>query len=330
MEHRFRSSPLVRNLSVRRIQTQFTCKRDAAWQLAAVLRLLLAPLICGCLPLAAADLKIAILHPLLGDLAREIGGDRVETIDLIGPNGDPHHFEPRPEDIRKADGAKLYLVAGMDLEGYLPKLRAVIAGKAELIEVGSTLPALAGGEDDDHDGDDHGAHHHSVDPHWWHSIDLFKRATGVVTEAMAAAAPEDADFFRKNASIYRAKLDELAIGSRKEISKIPRNKRHLATAHAAFNYLCKDFGFIPHPVQGLNREQMPDPGELAKLVADLTTHQVAAIFPEKESNPKILNTLTRDTGIKLGEPLIADGTGGISYIEMYRHNVAAIVKGLAD
>lgn len=288
-------------------------------------RLLLATLLGGWLPLAAAELKIAVLHPLLGDLAREIGGDSVETIDLIGPNGDPHHFEPRPEDLRKADGAKLYLVAGMGLEGYLPKLRAVIAGKAELVEVGATLPTLAGGENDEDDG-----HPHTVDPHWWHSIELFKRASGIVAEAMATAAPEDATLFRKNAAIYRAKLDELAIGSRKEISRIPRDKRHLATAHAAFNYFCKEFGFIPHPVQGLNREQMPDPRELAKLVADLKANHVAAIFPEKESNPKILNTLTHDTGIKLGEPLIADGTGGSSYIGMYRHNIAAIVKGLAE
>jgi len=275
----------------------------------------------GLLPLAAADLKIAVLHPLLGDLAREIGGDQVEVVDLIGPNGDPHHFEPRPEDLRKAEGASLYLVAGMGLEGYLPKLRSVIAEKAELVEVGATLPAL---EEPD-DGHGHG---HGVDPHWWHSIDLFRRATGIVAAALEAKSPENAALFHKNAATYRTKLDELEKWARREIARIPRDRRHLATTHAAFNYLCRDFGFVPHPVQGLNREQMPDPRELAKLVADLKANHVAAIFPETESNPKILNTLTNDTGIKLGKPLIADGTGGLSYLEMVRHNVEAIVKGL--
>ncbi|RYD39323.1 MAG: zinc ABC transporter substrate-binding protein, partial [Verrucomicrobiaceae bacterium] len=114
------------------------------------------------------------------------------------------------------------------------------------------------------------------------------------------------------------------------VSKIPRDKRHLATAHAAFNYFCKDFGFTAHPVQGLSREQMPDPKELASLVETLKKEQVRAIFPEKESNPKILQTLTNDTGIRLGDPLIADGTGVKSYQEMVRHNVTAIVKGLAE
>ena len=275
--------------------------------------------------LTAADLKVAVLHPLLGDIARQVGGESVEVVDLIGPNGDPHHFEPKPDDLKKAEGATVYLVAGMGLEGYLPKLKAIIANKAVLVEVGSTLPALEGACE--HEGHEHG-HEHEIDPHWWHSIDLFRRATGVVSEALATASPEHVEDFRKNTEAYRKQLDELERWTKREISKIPRDRRHLATAHAAFNYFCKDFGFTAHPVQGLSREQMPDPKELAALVADLRKDHVAAIFPEKESNPKILQTLTSNTGIRLGEPLIADGTRVKSYEEMVRHNVTAIVNGL--
>lgn len=293
-----------------------------------MIRAFLATLLLGLLPVSAAELKVAVLHPLLADIARQVGGESVEVIDLIGPNGDPHHFEPKPDDLKKADGASIYLVAGMGLEGYLAKLKAIVANKAVLIEVGATLPALEGAceHEDHHHGHDH---EHEIDPHWWHSIDLFRRATGIVTEALATASPEHADVFRKNSEIYRKQLDDLERWTKREISKIPRDKRHLATAHAAFNYFCKDFGFTAHPVQGLNREQMPDPKELATLVATLKKEQVTAIFPEKESNPKILQTLTNDTGIRLGNPLIADGTGVKSYQEMVRHNVAAIVKGLA-
>lgn len=294
-----------------------------------MLRLILTVTILGWQALAAESLKVAVLHPLLGDLVRQVGGDRVETIDLIGPNGDPHHFEASPDDLVKAEGAKIYLAAGMGLEGYLPKLKAIIAGRAEVIEVGATLPALEGACD--HEGHDHAhahAHEHELDPHWWHSIDLFRRATGIVTEAMAAAAPDDAGLFRRNAASYRKQLDELEKWTRREIAKVPRDRRHLATAHAAFNYFCKEWGFTPHPVQGLNREQMPDPKELAALVVDLKKNRVAVIFPERESNPKILGVLTADTGIRLGEPLVADGTGGTGYDAMYRHNVEAIVRGL--
>lgn len=277
--------------------------------------------------LSAAELKVASLHPLLGDLARQVGGDRVEVVDLIGRHADPHHFEPVAADLQRAAGARLYLASGMGLEGYLPALRGIVGDNAEIVEIGKNLPALEGACE--HEGHDHGDHEHAVDPHWWHSIDLFRRATTITADAFSKADPGGAPTYAANAAAYRAKLDELARWSRKELAKIPRERRHLATAHAAFGYLCKDHGFTPIPVQGVNREQMPAPKQLAALIADLKEHQVGAIFPEKESNPKILQALTRDTGIKLGAPLIADGSTAESYEAMVRHNVATIVAGLA-
>lgn len=289
-----------------------------------VLLLILAS--CGCISLSAAPLKVAVLHPLLGDLVQKVGGEHVEIIDLIGPNGDPHHFEPKPEDLKRAEGAALYFVAGMGLESYLPKLKAIIGNSAQLVEVGATLPGMEGQCDhEDHDHD----HKHAIDPHWWHSIDLFRRAAGIVADELATATPTNAVAIQKNAATYRTELDELEKWTKRELAKIPRANRHLATTHAAFNYFCRDFGFTSHPVQGINREQMPDPQQLATLIANLKKHKVAAIFPEKESNPKILQTLTTDTGIRLADPLIADGAGSYGYSAMVRHNVTAIVKALA-
>jgi zinc/manganese transport system substrate-binding protein len=315
---KFTPSPLT--------QTQSTCNVGISRHLFRMFRAFFATILLGILPTSAAELKVVVLHPLLVDLARQVGGDQVEIIDLIGPNGDPHHFEPMPADLKQAEDADLYLVAGMGLEGYLPKLKAIVGNRAQIIEVGASLPALEGACD--HEVHDHD-HAHEVDPHWWHSIPLFNRATRIVAEALTAAAPSHAEYFQKNSDNYRKELDALEHWAKREITKVPRERRHLATAHAAFNYFCNDFGFTPHPVQGINREQMPSPKALAKLVAELQKEQVVAIFPEKESNPKILQSLTRDTGIKLAGALIADGTGGLSYADMVRHNVNTITQALA-
>ena len=303
-----------------------TCISSERLQLIAMIRLFLGALALSLSWLHAAPLKVATLHPLLSDLAREIGKEHVEVIDLVGPNGDPHSFQPTPEDLAEAQGARLYLVSGMGLEDYLPKLRGIVAsaGGADLIDVGATLPAL-----DQEDETDHDHQHHTVDPHWWHSVNLFQRAAGVLAEAFASADPEQAAEYRKNATSYRDELGKLERWAKREIAKIPRANRHLATAHAAFNYFCNDFGFEPLPIQGINHEQMPDPRELAILINSLKKSRVMAIFPEKESNPKILQTLTNDTGIKLADPLIADGRGVKNYEEMFRHNVGVIVKALA-
>lgn len=275
--------------------------------------------------LLGSPLKVATLHPLLTDLAHQVGGDRVEVIDLIGPNGDPHHFEPNAEDLKKATGAKLYLAAGLGLEAYLPSLKSVVTPGARVIEAGASLPSLHGGcEDADHDHNEH-----EIDPHWWHSIDRVRRAATVVAEAFAAEDPADAETFRANAARYRETLDELERWARARLATIPKNQRQLATTHAAFNYFCSDFGFTPLPIQGINREQSPAPAELAKLIAELKDKKVAAIFPEKESNPKLLEVLTRDTGIRLGNALIADGTNSATYETMVRQNVETIVSGLS-
>ncbi|MEP2777226.1 MAG: metal ABC transporter substrate-binding protein [Luteolibacter sp.] len=287
--------------------------------------LFLSILLASIAPLAAAELKVVSLHPLIGDLLRQVGGDKIEVVDLIGANGDPHSFEPQAKDLSAAEGAEIYFVSGMGLETYLPELTAVIAKHARIVEVGATLPALHGACD--HEGHDH-AHEHEVDPHWWHSIDLFRRATGIVADELSKQVPADAETFTANAAAYRDELDALEKWLKREVIRIPRDARKLATAHAAFQYFCEAYGFKSFSVQGLNREQMPDAITLAKLISTLEEEKVTAIFPEKESNPKMLQSLTRDTGIKLGGELIADGRGVTSYEEMMRANVTTIVTAL--
>ncbi len=277
---------------------------------------------------AWAQIKTVSLHPLLTDLIQQVGGEQVTVIDLIGKTGDPHHFEPSAEQIKSTQGAVLYFVSGKGLESYLPSLKNIIGNSAKVIEVGATLPSIEGACNHEHHNHDD-EHEHSIDPHWWHSIENFRRATTVVANELSTASPTQRTYFEKNATAYRAKLEELDRWARKEIAKIPKEKRQLATAHDAFGYFCKDYQFTAIPVQGINREQAPGTAALAALMKELKDHRVTAIFPEKESNPKILAALTKDTGIALAEPLIADGTNVDTYEEMIRHNISTIVKSLS-
>lgn len=279
------------------------------------------------LPLSlVAQVKTVSLHPLLTDLIRQVGGDQVTVLDLIGKTGDPHHFEPTAQQLKQTNDATLYFVSGKGLESYLPSLKNIIKGRATVVEVGETLPSIEGACDH---GDEEEHHVHDIDPHWWHSIDNFRRAVGIVATVLSKADPAHTADFEKNANAYRKELEELDKWARKEIARVPKERRQLATAHDAFGYFCKDFQFTAFPIQGVNREQAPGSKELAELIASLKEHQVGAIFPEKESNPKVLEMITKDTGITLAEPLIADGTTVEHYAEMVKHNVNAIVKALA-
>ena len=290
------------------------------------MRRLLPLLAAGILPLSA-EVRVATLHPLLSEITREVGGDRVKVIDLLGPKQDPHHFEPTPAQIAEAGDLDLCLASGAGLEADLKTLASLLPAGTRMVEVGNHLPTIEGGcSDPDHHH--HHDHEHATDPHWWHSVDLVRRATGIIEKELAAIDPEAATGFAARATGYRKRLDALEVWVRREIARVPRDRRVLATTHAAFGYFCQEHGFESFAVQGVNREQMPDAATLAKLIAGLRDRKVPVIFPESTSNPKTLDAITADTGIRLGDVLHADATGAADYETMMRENVTAIVKGL--
>ena len=275
--------------------------------------------------LAGAQVKVAVLHPLLADLVGKVGGERVEVVDLMGPGGDPHKFEPGAKELRQAQGAQLYFVCGKGLEPYLPKLRDA-AGAQKVIEVGETLPTLKAEVLCDHDG--HAHTHEEIDPHWWHSIDGWRRAATRVRKELSAIDGDNADFYRKRASQVRKELAGLRQWASAELAKVPPESRTLATAHAAFAYFCNEHKWKMLAVQGLNRERIDSPKFLAEVVDAIREEKVRALFPEKRSNPKILKTVAEGAGVLVGKPLIADG--GSSFEEMFRSNVGVLVVTLGQ
>lgn len=277
----------------------------------------------------AQTLKVAALHPLLGDLARQVGGTRVEVIDMLRPGGDIHHFEPTARDLQAMKGVVLILACGKHLESYLDNLRDSV-GSVPIIEVGRTIPSIkitpgselfmccpahtAGG----------------IDPHWWHSAENMQRAAKIVAEELTKADPAGKDLYKANADATRAKLAALKSWAQEQIAQIPRSDRKLVTGHAAFSYFCKEFGFKSIPILGLGREDEASAQYVAQAVQMIRDNKIRAAFAEDQANPKILNQIVRETGVKLGKDLVADGTSpeAHTFETMLRHNVQAIVEAL--
>jgi zinc/manganese transport system substrate-binding protein len=167
----------------------------------------------------------------------------------------------------------------------------------------------------------------TVDPHWWHDISHMKRATRVVAREFSDLDPEHADAYRKRASAYIDRLTQLENWVKRELSRIPPKQRVLATAHAAFGYFCKAYGFKSLPVKGISSTHQVSAAYQAEAISTIGEYHVAAIFPERRANPKAIEIITRETGAKLGGVLVADGAE--SYEMMMRSNVSTIVKALS-
>ena len=280
--------------------------------------------------IAVADLKVATLHPLLDDLAKNVGGEHVVVVPMMGEGADPHAFDPKPSDLIKADSSRLILASGKGLETYLKKIGGNLQPGQEIFEVGRKIPSLkveVGAVFACCPNHSQGA----IDPHWWHGISSMQRATRYLAAEFCRVDPENAAAYKANAKAYSKKLDELSNWAKEELSKIPRSDRSLATSHAAFGYFCREFGFKAVPVQGLNREREPTPKYLGETVEVIKKQKIKAVFPEHFANDKVLKSMVRGTGVKLAGSLIADGVGfgeAATYEGMMRHNVSTIVAAL--
>ncbi len=278
----------------------------------------------------AAQLQVSALHPLMADLARQVGADRVKVFDLVGEGGNPHRFEPKPEDLRKMQSSALILASGKGLEPYLDRVKAAIGG-VTVVEVGRTIPSLTVGKDAVYTCcPDHGAG--SLDPHWWHGIENMRRAARVVAQAMGEKDPAGKDAYLANAASYGKRLADLKSWAKSELSKVPRGQRKLVTAHNAFAYFAHEFGFEVIAVAGLNKEQNTTPQQQAQTIESVRKSGVRAVFPETGAATKPVNAIAAATGTRVATPLISDGNGTgaeAGFEAMIRHNVRSITTALA-
>ena len=270
---------------------------------------------------ARAELRVASLSTITTEIARSVGGDKVEVIPIIKPGIDPHEFQPSPLDVKQIESADLVLITGKGIEGYLTKLEEAVGNKAKFVDTGSTIPSLQLEEEG----------RMVEDPHWWHSIENMKKATIVVRKHFIDADPGNQAVYEKNAGAYLAKLTDLEKWARQEVSKLPREKRKLVTSHDAFQYFARDFGFKIYAIEGVSTDDQPSSKKVTELINTIRSEGVKAVFFESIENPKVVGEITRETGAKVGGELYADGLGdkeASTYPDMVRYNITALVESL--
>jgi ABC-type Zn uptake system ZnuABC Zn-binding protein ZnuA len=258
-------------------------------------------------------LRVSSFSTILTEIAREVGGDKVEVFAHVKVGVDPHEFEPKPADLKVVGSADLILVSGRHLESYVGKLREAAGGKAALIEVGDRLP----------DG--------SKDPHWWHSIGNIENATKIVRDEMGRLKPGARADFSANTDRYVTRLGALKKWVKAKVAELPRSQRKLVTNHDSFGYFAREFGFEVHAIAGISANDQPGAKEVAGIISTIRAQGVKAIFSEDAENPKVIGQITKETGAKLGGKLLSDGLGAKpdNTVEaMFRRNVTTIVEAL--
>jgi len=268
---------------------------------------------------AEARINVVASFSILADFVKNVGGDRVNVTSLVGPNGDVHVYAPSPQDAKTIADARLVVINGLGLEGWLPRLLQSSGSKATVVTASTGVSPLKLGSE--------------ADPHAWQSVVNAKIYVTNIRDALVQADALDGDYFRRNADRYLAELDALDREVRNEMEKIPPARREVISTHDAFGYFAKDYGIAFIAPLGVSTETEPSARDIATLIVQVKKDEIPAVFLENITDDRLIRRISEETGAQVGGTLYSDSLtdekGPVpTYIAMVRHNIKALASAL--
>lgn len=280
---------------------------------------------------AQAPLRAVASFSILGDIVKEVGGDRVAVDVLVGPGADAHVFQPTPAHARLVGQAQVVFANGLDFEGWLSRLLKTSAYKGRPITVSQGIQPLK--DEAGHGNHPEGHSHGAVDPHAWQSVANVKVYARNIAQALCQADAASCDLYQRNARTYEAKLNELDTEIRAAWAPIPVAQRKVISSHDAFGYYARDHRVSFLAPQGVSTESEASAKGVAQLVRQIRKDQIKALFVESISDPRLIEQIARETGVKpsgalYSDSLSAPGGPAPSYIELMRFNTRALTAAV--
>jgi zinc/manganese transport system substrate-binding protein len=278
-----------------------------------------------------APVKVVASFSVLGDMVQNVGGDKIALTTLVGANGDTHVYQPTPADAKAVAEARLFIVNGLGLEGWLPRLVGAVGFKGKVATVSDGIKPLTM---EDEDAPKAGGKTKRVaDPHAWQSLANGRIYVANIVTALSEVDPEDAAFYRERGEAYSRQLAALDEKVKAELATVPKAKRRVITSHDAFQYYGKAYGVEFVAPLGISTESEASAGDIAKLIRQIRKEKVKALFIENVSDPRLIEQLAKEAGAVVGPPLYSDalskpGEPGATYLAMFEHNTAALKAGM--
>lgn len=275
-------------------------------------------------------LNIVTTTTMITDLVKNIGGDYVVINGLMGAGVDPHLYKASEGDVSKLYEADIIFYGGLHLEGKLVDIFEKMEGNKNTVSLGDRLPK------DELIPSEYFASNY--DPHVWFNIQFFKQFAQIVTDELSKADAKNAQSYSENNKKYQKKLDSLEIEIKTIIASLPEEKRILVTAHDAFNYFGKAYGFNVVGLQGISTATEAGVKDVQNLSEFIIQNNIKAIFIESSVPRRTIEALqqavlSKNHNVEIGGSLYSDalgnpGTAEGTYIGMFKYNVNTIVNAL--
>lgn len=280
-------------------------------------------LACSSQATLAKNLNVVASFTVLADMAKQVGGEHVTVKSLVGPDGDPHSFEPSPQDSVALSKADVVIVSGLGMEGWMDRLVSASGYKGKVIVASegiSTRKMIDDGKQ-------------ITDPHAWNSAENGAVYAQNITRALVAADPEDAAAINDSGSEYVTRLKLLDSWAKTRFEAIPKSKRKVLTSHDAFGYFGQEYGVTFLAPVGFSTEAEANASDVAGLIKQLKNQQIKTYFIENQTDPRLVKQIAAASGAKPGGELypeaLSAASGPASTYEMaFKHNVDAIAKSM--
>lgn len=279
---------------------------------------------------AAGPVQVVATTGMIADAARQVGGDLVEVKALMGSGVDPHAYRQTRSDIVAATRADLVLWHGLYLEAQMEEFLLKLAKRGHVVAVGEAVPEqdLIGHED----------YTGKYDPHVWMVPELWAHVVRRVQQALSETAPAHAETFAANTAAHLADIERLGAYATERLASVPASSRVLLTAHDAFGYFGRAYGFEVVGIQGISTESEAGLNRIRTLTDMLVERDISAVFVETSVSDRNIRALIEGAGaqgheVRVGGELFSDAMGEPgsyegTYIGMIDHNATTIATAL--
>jgi len=263
---------------------------------------------------SSGKIEVAVSFNPMAELARAVGGDKIDVYTIIPDGAEPHDFELKAKDIESLANARVFVYNGAGMEPWAQD--AVAASQnSSLISV----DASKGCDLITTDG--------AADPHIWLSLRMAEVQAQNIRDALVQADPENKGYYEANCSSFVSSAEQLYQEYKGKFGSL--SNKNFVTGHAAFAYFCRDFGLQQNSIENVFAEGEPTAKKIAELVEFCKKYNVHTVFMEELASPKVSETLANEIGAKVEKIYTLESSeGNDSYLDAMRKNLSLVYESL--
>jgi manganese transport system substrate-binding protein len=275
-------------------------------------------------------LKVVTTYSIIYDIAKQIGGDKVEIHSMVPIGANPHEYDPLPKDVMKMTDAQVVFYNGLNLEegnSWFKKLLET-SGKS-----GSDAPVYRVSQGVNPIYLETKGLEKEPDPHAWMNIQNGIIYAENIKNALIKEDPKNKATYTANATKYIQSLQKLHDETIQQIAKIPKDKRYLISSEGAFKYFGKAYNINNGYIWEINSENQGTPEQIRHVVNLIESNKIPALFVETSVDKRSMETVSKETKVPIAGTIFTDSLGrtgdnGDTYLKMMKWNIDTIVNGL--